>query len=281
MPAEILDREKLERNERPTYELYQKSTEISHNNGATKIVLEEFDQRKKKIETVSTKPRKIADEEEAVYFDLLVLDTYYDLDEIIEKLFDTEFGSNKKQENRLEVLLKEEPIQEPGSKINVKSDKNKELKEGNEGKFNINNLDKIYDLGYCHQNRIRVKNNKICDEEKRNIYIEWMKRFRYASEDRGTSSDNSESPELNDEKTWVSEPREMKILQKEDKKCCLKRGEFKFNDSPELDREVIQNIRCPENGKILMSKVDDKSMNAAEMNNKIVDHLFDPVGKCL
>ncbi|CAG8780006.1 17585_t:CDS:2, partial [Gigaspora margarita] len=60
-----------------------------------------------------------------------------------------------------------------------------------------------------------------------------------------------------------------------------KKGEFEFNDSPELDKEVIQNIGCPENGEILMSKVGDESMDAADMNNEIVDHLFDPGGKCL
>ncbi|KAF0361820.1 hypothetical protein F8M41_014113 [Gigaspora margarita] len=43
-----------------------------------------------------------------MYFDLLVLDAYYDLDKIIEEPFDdAEFGSNEKQKNGLEVLLKE------------------------------------------------------------------------------------------------------------------------------------------------------------------------------
>ncbi|KAF0449636.1 hypothetical protein F8M41_002454 [Gigaspora margarita] len=43
-----------------------------------------------------------------MYFDLLVLDAYYELDEIIEEPFDdAEFGSNEEQENGLEVLLKE------------------------------------------------------------------------------------------------------------------------------------------------------------------------------
>ncbi|CAG8832682.1 7759_t:CDS:10, partial [Gigaspora margarita] len=60
-------------------------------------VLEEFNQKKeKKIETIPTDPRKIADKEEAAYFDLLVLDTYYDLNEIIEEPFDNaKFGFNE------------------------------------------------------------------------------------------------------------------------------------------------------------------------------------------
>ncbi|RIB20708.1 hypothetical protein C2G38_2035016 [Gigaspora rosea] len=83
-------------------------------------------------------------EEEAVY--LGVLDTYYDLDEPVEvPLVDAEFGPNEKQENGLKVLLKEvatecdalvrklaprekEPIQKPGSEINVRNNKNEEVK---------------------------------------------------------------------------------------------------------------------------------------------------------
>ncbi|KAF0464625.1 hypothetical protein F8M41_026478 [Gigaspora margarita] len=46
--------------------------------------------------------------EEAMYFDLLALDAYYDLNKIIEKPFDdAESGSNKEQENGLKVLFKE------------------------------------------------------------------------------------------------------------------------------------------------------------------------------
>lgn len=82
--------------------------------------------------------------EEAMYFDLLALDAYYDLNKIIEKPFDdAESGSNKEQENGLKVLFKEvftkcdaliwklaprekEPIQEPGCKINVRNKKMRE-----------------------------------------------------------------------------------------------------------------------------------------------------------
>ncbi|CAG8849533.1 41186_t:CDS:1, partial [Gigaspora margarita] len=57
-----------------------------------------------------------------------------------------------------------------------------------------------------------------------------------------------------------------------------KKGEFEFNNLSELDSEVIQNIGHPKNGKIFMSKVGDKFMDATDMNNKIVNHLFDPGG---
>ncbi|CAG8540338.1 23355_t:CDS:2 [Gigaspora margarita] len=48
-----------------------------------------------------------------------------------------------------------------------------------------------------------------------------------------------------------------------------------------IERKAIQNIEDNENSKIVMSRIGDESMNAADMDNEIVDHLFDPGGKCL
>ncbi|CAG8845552.1 970_t:CDS:1, partial [Gigaspora margarita] len=48
----------------------------------------------------------------------------------------------------------------------------------------------------------------------------------------------------------------------------------KIDDLPVLDRKVIQNIKDDENSKIVMFKVGNKSMNATNIANKIVDYPF-------
>ncbi|KAF0509352.1 hypothetical protein F8M41_018590 [Gigaspora margarita] len=55
----------------------------------------------------------------------------------------------------------------------------------------------------------------------------------------------------------------------------------KMDDLPELDREVIQNIKWDVNGEVVMPEIGDESMNAADMDNEIADGLFNPEGKCL
>ncbi|CAG8604086.1 36126_t:CDS:2 [Gigaspora margarita] len=55
----------------------------------------------------------------------------------------------------------------------------------------------------------------------------------------------------------------------------------KMDDLPELDREVIQNIKWDVNGEVVMPEIGDESMNAADMDNEIADNLFNPEGKCL
>ncbi|KAF0471570.1 hypothetical protein F8M41_025227 [Gigaspora margarita] len=51
----------------------------------------------------------------------------------------------------------------------------------------------------------------------------------------------------------------------------------KMDNLPELDREVIQNIKWNENSEVVMPEI---GMDAANMDNEIIDYLFNPGGSC-
>ncbi|CAG8480158.1 35342_t:CDS:2 [Gigaspora margarita] len=56
-----------------------------------------------------------------------------------------------------------------------------------------------------------------------------------------------------------------------------KKEDRKMDDLPELDREVIQNIKWDKNSKVVMPKI---GMDTANIDNEIIDHLFNPSRSC-
>ncbi|CAG8835885.1 25873_t:CDS:2, partial [Gigaspora margarita] len=66
-------------------------------------------------------------------------------------------GYNQKKEKKMETISTKpkEIVDEPTRRKLTKRS------------FNVNNLDRLYSLEYCHQNKIRVENNGIDNEEKK------------------------------------------------------------------------------------------------------------------
>ncbi|CAG8835236.1 20716_t:CDS:2, partial [Gigaspora margarita] len=195
-------------------------------------------------------------EEEAIdlYIDMPVLDAYYGLDKPVEKpLNNTGFGSNKKQDNNLEGINKKK--QNRAKEIEVRCHYQDEIEV---------KIDKLYKWcfeidpgGLCWQKLQlkKIRKEKLVGNNNNN-----NNGVKKSIKRRGSlvpSMDNKALDKINHKVLWN---RRLQISYK------------KMVELSELDREVIQNIGCPKN---------NESIDAADIDNEIVNHLFDQGGKYL
>ncbi|CAG8606736.1 9866_t:CDS:2, partial [Gigaspora margarita] len=150
---------------------------------------------------------------------------------------------------KVEYNNKDEGIKKDRTKLTAI----KKVEESIGETIKIDNINKRYETGY------KVKKNIACFDSFRKVEVKNKEAWKV---------------KINENKAFT---HDQKIAKTKDTNIS-DREEFKFDNLLELNKEVIQNIRYPE---VVMPEIGNKSMDATNMDNEIVDHLFDPGRKCL
>ncbi|CAG8830676.1 7256_t:CDS:2, partial [Gigaspora margarita] len=124
-----------------------------------------------------------------------------------------------------------------------------------------------------HMNKVKVPEKE--SEDNKSAGVNNSDKMIEGEEDNSKNKEEKEQPE----RELVEIKKEFLLNWNQSQK--RKKEEFKLDDLSKLDSKVIQNIGHPKNSKVVISEDSDESMNAADIDNEIVDCLFDLGGKCL